>query len=402
MKASNIEDLVIYICDRFSSKNILSLDHRDKTFLFSLSSQFKKSLALTANQANLLMKILKEKKDIVSEISHHSFLIENPIFKYPFRIVDLSKTISLIKHNNELCISIKFPYDRKMRDNILGIVRGRYGYEKNSRSYVYPFSIENLYNILKNDNIRNYGFTIHDSIKKLYEKIVKIKEEDDLYRPLLDYDNGLDIKNSNKLVTKYFDDHKKENILYNLFLGKTIGLTPSKKLIEKLNSMNFDTKIVEILLDKNTRFATTNKSTFNKSSVVNFLKTVEQYPVMFILEEDQRLYNSLSEWHQLLSAAGIKNSEIAVLSRSADNQNFNSYIKDHQLNNLVDDETKVVFIKNKIPKVLYKIDFNPKIVISMSTFYVHFSTQRLLDSHPFIMFYTDQSLDITGKKIAKL
>jgi hypothetical protein len=402
MRANNIEDLVTHICEQFSSKHILILDQRDKTFLFSLSSQFKKSLALTANQATLLMKILKEKKNIVNEISDHSYLIENPVFKYPFRTVDMTKTISLITYSNELCISIKFPYDRKMRDTVVGLVRGRYGYNKNSRSYVYPFSIENLYNILINDNIRNYGFDIHESIKNLYEKITKIKDEAELHKPLLDYNEDLVVKNSNKLVTKYFEDNKKENILHNLFLGKTIGLTPGKKLIEKINSMNFDTKIVEILLDDHHRFAPAVNSTFDRSAVVNFLKSVEQYPILFILEDDQRLHNSLSNWHRLLSNVGIENSEISVLSRSADNQNFNTYIKDHQLNNLVADETKVVFIKNKIPKVLYKIDFKPKIVVSMSTFYVHFSTQRMLDSHPFIMFYTDQSLDLTGKKIAKL
>lgn len=398
MRASNIEDLVTHICDQSSSKHISDLDQRDRTFLFSLSSQFKKSLALTVNQANLLMKILKEKKNVINEISVHCYLIENPVFKYPFRTVDTSRTISLITHNNELCISIKFPYDRKMRDTVTGLVSGRYGYNKNLRSYVYPFSTENLYNILINDNIRNYGFNIHESIKNLYEKIAKIKDEGDLYKPLLDYDKDLVVKNSNKFVTKYFEDNKKENILHNLFIGKTIGLTPGKKLIEKINSMNFDTKVVEILLDSHHRFATT----VNSSLVINFIKSVEQYPILFILEEDQHLHTSLSSWHQLLSNIGVKNSEISVLSRSADNQSFNTYIKDHQLNNLVVDETKVVFIKNKIPKVLYKIDFKPKIVISMSTFYVHFSTQRMLDSHPFIMFYTDQSLDLTGKKIAKL
>jgi hypothetical protein len=398
MKASNIEDLVTYLCN----KNMSMLDQRDKTFLFSLSSQFKKSLALTANQATLLMKILKEKKDTVDEISHHSYLIENPVFKYPFRTVDTSKTISLINYNNELCVSVKFPYDRKMRDTIVDTVRGRYGYDKKTRSYVYPFSIENLYSILKNDNIKNYGFTIHESIKKFYEKIVKIKEEADLYKPSLDYDDDIVVKNSNRLVTKYFEDNKKENILHNVFLGKTMGLIPGKKLIEKINSMNFDTKTVEILLDEKSRFVSSNKSTFNKSSVVNFIKSVEQYPVLFILDDDNSLHTALSEWHCLLNTTGIKNSEIAVLSRSTDNQNFNSYIKDQQLNNLVDQETKVVFIKNKIPKILYKIDFKPKIIVSVSTFYVHFSTQKLLDSHPFIMFYTDQSLAMTGKEIAKL
>ena len=190
--------------------------------------------------------------------------------------------------------------------------------------------------------------------------------------------------------------------MHDVFLGKTLGLTPSKKLIEKLNSTDFNQKFSNILLDKGSRFSTSDKSEFNKNSLIDFLMSVDHWPIMFILDGDQKLHNDLNEWHSMLNGAGIENNEISVLSRSTDNQLFNSYIKDHQLNNLVDNKTKVVFIKNKIPKLLYKIDFKPKIVISMSTFYVHFSTQKMLDSHPFIMFYTDQSLTTPGKQIATL
>ena len=398
MLISNIEDLVTYICN----KNVSSLDQRDKTFLYSLSSQFKKSLALTSNQATLLMKILKEKKDVITDVYSHKFLIENPTFKFPFRVIDTSKTISLITYNNELCISIKFPFDRKMKDTVFGMTRGRYGYEKNSRSYVYPFTIDNLYNILNNDTVKEYGFSIHQTLKDLYVKILKIKEDSDLYKPLLDYDDGVVVRNSNKLITKYFDDNKNDNVMHDVFLGKTLGLTPSKKLIEKLNSTDFNQKFSNILLDKGSRFSTSDKSEFNKNSLIDFLMSVDHWPIMFILDGDQKLHNDLNEWHSMLNGAGIENNKISVLSRSTDNQLFNSYIKDHQLNNLVDNKTKVVFIKNKIPKLLYKIDFKPKIVISMSTFYVHFSTQKMLDSHPFIMFYTDQSLTTPGKQIATL
>jgi hypothetical protein len=400
---SNIEDLVTYICTKQQDKSVLLLDQRDKTFLFSLSAQFKKSLALTANQAKLLMKILEEKKDQIVEVDWHRHLIENPVFKYPFRTIDQSKTISLIKYKNEQCISIKFPFDRKMNETLHKITIGRYGYVKELKSYVYAFSIDNLFNILKDDNVRQYGFTIHESLTNFYEKINKIRENPESHKPLLEYEDRIVIKNSNRFLKKYFDENQNGDMLHDLFLGKTLGLTPSKKLIESLNSMNLDQKSLDILLGKNCRFVTSNRSEFNKSALTCFLKSVEQWPVLFILEDDQMLYNSLNEWHQSLNNIGIDNNKMSVLSRSVDDQQFNSYIKDHRLNNLVDEKTKVVFIKNKIPKVLYKIDFKPKIVVSMSTFYVHFSTQKLLDSHPFIIFYTDQILNTSaGKEIAKL
>ena len=68
--------------------------------------------------------------------------------------------------------------------------------------------------------------------------------------------------------------------------------------------------------------------------------------------------------------------------------------------NLVDDNTKVVFVKQKMPKILYKIAFTPRIIISSSTFYAHYTGQKMVDSHPLVLYYTEKQA--IGKKIAKL
>jgi hypothetical protein len=74
---------------------------------------------------------------------------------------------------------------------------------------------------------------------------------------------------------------------------------------------------------------------------------------------------------------------------------MNTFIRSKNLNNLVDETTKVVFIKQKVSKVLLKINFKPKVILGTSRYYAHFSAQKMVDSHPVVLYYTDQvsSLD---------
>jgi hypothetical protein len=127
------------------------------------------------------------------------------------------------------------------------------------------------------------------------------------------------------------------------------------------------------------------------------LKEINAYPVLVLADDDEIKFTA---WVAAFIQYGVKQSEMSVLFRSDKNVVFNDYIKNQHLNNLVDSSTKVVFIKNKMPKILYKLEFKPKIVISNSTFYVHYTSQKMVDSHSAVMYYTEKQH--IGKKIAEL
>ena len=386
MLITTIEDLIIKIAEIFRSDS-QTFSPKDKTVIFSLAAQFKKNLALTQKQAELTMRILENVQSKLSLIPDAENLIKTPVFKYAFRKVDTSKTINILNINSENFIAVKFPFDKKL-SNILPNIPGKSGYSKEYKSFLYKLTDKTLINLLDNEVIQNYQFDISTEVQEIYSTIKNIIDNRETYIPIIDYDGTLTLKNSNKTLETYFNNHRTGNILSDLFLAKTLGISPSNKLIDTINSMNLNEKTLDLFLNKTTIFDKTNGKKFihSNSTITEYIKLVDHWPVLFILSDDDRVDATLNKWHNDLNNIGINNSQISVLFRSTDNIKFNEYIKNHQLNNRLDENIKVVFIRHKIPKILYKINFQPKIIISSSTFYAHYSAQKTIDSHPFVIY----------------
>jgi hypothetical protein len=395
MLVNTIEDLIKQIYESEKSKKNLS--PKDRSVLFSIAAQFSKSLTLTINQANLVLTILEENREKIEMISKNQSLLKSPVFKYPFRVIDTSKKI-FIKNNTH--IGIKFPFNQVIKQFLLKEMKGHLEFDFDSKTYFYPLTDENVLKLLNSKEISDETFDISQDLRDLYNHLQNIIENADNYLPTIDYDNGVFLKNSNKLVTNYFDKHRTDNILSNVFLAKTLGIQPSKKLIDMINSMEFNPKFVDLLINEKNKIRSSDTVKKDIEFLTSFVSTINQWPIMIIMSNDATADTELNNWVSALLEHGISNEEISVLFRSQTNKDCNTFIKDSKLNNLVDEKTKAIFIKNKIPKVLYKINFQPKIVISTSKFYAHYTSQKLVASHPYTIIYSDQIE--TGLQIGEL
>jgi hypothetical protein len=83
--------------------------------------------------------------------------------------------------------------------------------------------------------------------------------------------------------------------------------------------------------------------------------------------------------------SGVQPTNISALYRSKENEKINEYIKQFQLNNFVDENTKVVFIKYKVPKILYNLNFKPLMILNTLDYNAHYSIQKLVTNHPFAL-----------------
>jgi hypothetical protein len=397
---TNIEDLIIYIHKNQNIFDFSNVSSKDKAVLFSLVSQLSRNLNFTENQANLILRILKDNHKIFETVENFDNLINNPIFKNVFRIIDKSRTISSFNINNRKVISIKFPFDRKTLQYINSICNARVDYHKETKSYITDLTNRNLIKILSNDDLPSYGFTISNELKELHQKILEIENNEDNYLPLIDYDDGYVLKNCHRSLETYFFSNKTENFLSNVLLARSLGLKKGKNIVDKLLSKEVDPRISKIFLKDSNKLYLSNRD-YDNSVIASIIRTVDQWPVLIIITDDEEIDKTLENWHSCLENFEIKNHEISVLFRSNNNKSINEYISLQKLNNLVDEKTKVVFIKHKIPKILYKINFLPKIIISSSTFYAHFTTQKLINSHPLVLFHTDQTkaLNLSGMEI---
>jgi hypothetical protein len=147
-------------------------------------------------------------------------------------------------------------------------------------------------------------------------------------------------------------------------------------------------------------------STCSLSENIN-LKTaidaIQQWPILVVLTDERNLHTTLDGWYKMFKSIGVSKKEITVLFRSQMNKKFNELIKQNSLNNMLDENTKVVFVKSKLPKVLYRTGFKSKFIITSGMYFSHTSIQKLIEHHPYVLYYTDTNLKtILGRNIVKL
>jgi len=385
---TTIEDLILHIYDPMNGFDRKALPPRDRSILFSMASQLKKPLALTEKQAGLAVKIINENKHLYGAIEELNSLLASPLYKYPFRSIDSSRRIFILKENQ---IAVKFPFDNGL-NKLLDKIAGRKQYNVEHRCHVYRLTEPNIRAIMS--LFQDRDFIIDEKIQGWYADIEAILLYPTSFVPSIKIENGVELLNCNSYITDYFNKNKSDNLVHDLFLAKSMNLFFAPHIHDLIQSLDIHEITKKYL--RNTNNAVT-VATYPKNDIAMVLQEINSYPVLVLADDNEGQFTA---WVASFIQYGVKQSEMSVLFRSDKNTAFNEYVKNQQLNNLVDENTKVVFIKNKLPKILYKLDFKPKIIISNSTFYVHYTSQKMVDSHPAVMYYTEKQH--IGKKIAEL
>jgi hypothetical protein len=391
-----LEDLITYIGSIHCHDMNLNLSPKDKSVIFSISKQLDNLLPLTEKQAELIIKIFKNNRDRYNDIKNFENLIDNPKYKFPFRVLDDIRKIFLIDHEKRKYIAVKFSYNYKIIKLLSDL---KLSNKINNNTHLFRLSEKNIVDIV--DKFKNLNFEIEDQIISLYDQLKEIEREIEDHIISVKIENeDLKIINSNQNIDNYYFENKNDNLINNLVLAKIMGLYFSKGVNSKISKLDINSILKEILLSQKNHFYLSSIDFENIDKICNIIMNIN--PVIIILNISEKVDEKLKKWHETLSENGFKNEQISVLFRSNSNKKFNEYVKEFNLNNLVNESTKIVFIANKTPKILYKIDFQPKILISDSMYFTHFSNQRLIESHPLIIYYTDYIRSNLGSSIAKL
>jgi len=249
MFITSIEDLILYIV----GTNIV-LESKDKTIIYSLAAQLKRPLSLTANQGGLAVRILEKYKEKISYISNVSDLLENPAYKHSFRLVDNSKRLYKSIYEGKASIFLKFPYDRKLNKEITQIDIKKIAFDKNTKANIFPFSTTVVSKLILESKLQDQGFIVDQDILDYGKEIGQIKDNPENYLPLLDYDDGIFLKNADKFLSKFFQDNKKDELIQDSFLARTMKISLSEKIKSKIDSASVDPLTKKLLLADKNRF----------------------------------------------------------------------------------------------------------------------------------------------------
>jgi hypothetical protein len=139
---------------------------------------------------------------------------------------------------------------------------------------------------------------------------------------------------------------------------------------------------------------------YKVQDIIETVNLLDRFPLLVLIDEDTS-YIQLKQIHSEVSKI-IDNKHQSVLfridSKDANNAPVNDYIKDNHLNNWVDNETKVVYIKkSKLPKVLLQSNFKPMCTLSKTSTRCNKNVKTYMETFCDCILYHDVSLSLFGR-----
>jgi hypothetical protein len=345
---------------------------KDRRILISLASQLDQGHFLTENQANLLVKILKEnEKTIVVEgvdLTEDLKLVE---WSQPFRVIEHIRKIYLNSAHPDL-IFVEFTHDKRLKNKLLSLN----GKLSGSVTSISPkvnavlFCEKNIRLVVK--EFANDNFVIDEKIVNFDQEIRKILKTNN---------NPFNIfQLENTAVKKLIKDEVGPITYDNLLLLHDRKLRYQYEISEKITEKSLTADIAQ-------RQSTRIFIDSNAVSLVALLKSIKElhrFPLLIIFDghnskTDKKTLNLLAE----AITANDLDDKVGIYFRftqSSDLSNFNATVGELKYNKKLDSTTTIVGIaNNKIPKFLVNLNWKPNSIISFTAnfknnkSYVYFS-----------------------------
>ena len=382
-----------------------------------------------------LTKFQKHKLDIKK-------LLDNPIYKEPFRKIDFEKSIEkYIDENEEPMIDLKFPYNKKLVTLIRclkdkkGLPMGFTHY--NGESKVWSFKQTDLTTYFLTLIAIRYDFKFVDVT--LLDDYEEVKIEIEPYKqPSANLIAGeIVLNNAPESLQEYWNKNLKNK-------KPLIQLDALKNLC--LSTRCIDIKAYTILGKKiahnNSNKLWLNKKEYNKDQVIAGLTELDCFPMVMPVSGEVNTVEDIKEywaWLKTFERHGIdilkqcsygfdikepkRETDIKkdkfdtiwdndnIVSKM-DDDNFGKLFELHQMSKqfkYIDHTTKIIFLRNRIPRTLIKSKIKPR--ASLVTLGGGFfsggndNLKRFLENLPKKLYYSDSqpsNWDWNDKDIIKL
>jgi hypothetical protein len=383
-----IEDLICRLActESYMFSPRISLFQGDITIISSFGFRIERKIGLTEKQANLAIRFCKKYRDqLMLEFGNDvNVLIDNPKFRLAKTVATDKSTVQI--ENKKILLS--FPYNEeiiaKIRNHRSVNTFSEIAWNTDCKRWELDLDESNVLWI--KNNFISPETIVEDEFKMYDEGITEIIENFDKYLPMLVVeDDKFKFVNVHDTVPQPENLSIKETFL----LAKRYGITIyEEKAYEMLKKENFS-PIFYDFLDKNDLNPL--KINSKKINIDQFADLVDlTTPILIIVPPIDEEYH-VKRWVDFLKENKFQDSDISVLFRlkNSDKSSFNQYIKDQNLNNPLTENTKVVFISQKIPKPLIKTNLDFELVINLGELAgVHYTMTYFLNSCPDVVQYS--------------
>jgi hypothetical protein len=373
-------------------KNSIPLSNSfESNFINSVANQLDQGNGLTEKQASLALRILaKVETQLILELGGKSWDFNQPQYQRPFRNLSNIKTVTVDHSQNPGNIKVRFPYDEKLVQLIKEYRSTQRpalaDWHMDEKAWVFALTEGNISWI--SANLMDYGFEFDEISKDYAGQVKNIEENLENFIPLVTLENNkLKFINTHPSVPQPTND----NIVESLFLAKKYGINVWSDEI-----VNF---LQETITNPVTKTVIRSSTDTNALWVDKRIHQIEMFDdvvnyndkILFVVPSGSE-HQCIESWHKFLNSQGITNEQISVMFRlpNENRGDFNIYVKDNNLNNEVNENTKAVFVSMKIPKPLIKTNVKFDVIINLGYYMnTHFSMDVMLASTPSLLFYTD-------------
>jgi hypothetical protein len=387
-----VEDTFIKFYDLVMLDEV-PLQAQDLSAASSFYSVILQGKELTQNQANFILKLLAKYRVLMLKSSFdYQHVLDNPQWKTPFRILDLSKKIFVEKESNgSIWVCVKFPYQLKREfddefEDKQHLMSSWDPERKLRQLSVYDANLVQLYEFALKHN-----FEIDDTFMIALAEVEEIWQNQEEVLPFSSVvANWVVLGNSSTETDDWFKTHSSGLIDNDLLLAKSMGYLYSSKprtMIEKI--------------------AASDSNSFWIKNNADFLSLCNSITgrVCIVLDRTSNTLDWLTQFINDADAAGIDRNEIKVCFRDSKEQNtgINEWIKVNGVGGKVE-TGRILIFEFKPAKWLFKEQESVKLLVSNN---LYPSTNQLtkdwVGSHPCVIYLGDiKPSEQRGQNIVEL
>lgn len=382
---TTIDSLLTKIINHNFSDAERLMPHRDARVLRNLAKLIHDPQYITANQAHLLVKLLKEHQGKFGNLGEEATVaIDNPVWSRNFRVISNVRKIYITSDldYDQIVIETSFSSEIRRILNQLSKVVSWIGQANAGKKFFVELTEKNIVTVI--EFLTPYNFEVSEDLKNYYNIIKSWSKNEivDQYRittlPFPNFEKQIinDLSIDSSIDQNIINDR---SVRYRYFVENT----------EK-NPKN----LTEIIAARDQTKVWLNKANYTLIEVFNSFKNLRRLPTLVIFDtrDSKKCLENLKNLASSLDDNGIT-SEIGIyfrLDNDAAGKEFNQMIAHKHYNCPLDQNTKIVGVQNgKIPKFLLKSSWKPMSVISLDHALRHSKTAVYANCCDLILTYTD-------------
>jgi hypothetical protein len=309
---------------------------------------------LTENQGRFLLKILSKYNEAANSLElNYNNILDNPIWKNDFRVIDLSKQVFVEVHDKSTEICLKFPFSIKSAfekeiDQFSTI--SRWDHDRKVR----------VINLIGCNVIQIYefccrhGFEIDDSFMALVSQVEEVWNNQESIVCYSNAESEVVLKNAPDSAIEYFKNNSSQILEQDMFLAKSMG---------------YPVRLKTTPLTHFEKICSTTERTFWLKSTTDFFEVYKKIggTVAVLLDRNTA---DIKEWladFVSVSEKYISKEFVKVCFREDKSSNslFNQWVKDSGLGGKVEDGKILIFL-HKPPKWLFSKEIDVKLIVTNS------------------------------------